>query len=448
MAGKKRLPKDEESVLIEQSATQRKRLRINKQFPERLRIRGRARAKDRPAWKEPSKWLLEQLKQEDDLPEKWATEKQLDDMVSDILAAVYFDIHYVCKLRNSIKWMKTKSELAYYRQQIRAAAALVDRAIAREMLVKVNPCFDSSQTHQAQQESERVSHFIRILSWKMFAMCALAEAFRRALHKEDQFVWESLLHKIYENRFSIDTFAQSRHLDWQGQLLKHTHHPIPAIRRALIPTVDLSQEHFHHYVVQDGHPRKACHLKPQINIADISVFRPKRFTDGKDPTIRDLERDGLCDLCDAAHECNCMLVSLAGCLVELVDYPHKGVGIRSLARFRKGDILAQYVGELQPVDYYGDDVYALTHESKMISKPLAIISAKRYGNWTRFISHSCDPLTIFTRRTIGKRTMTVVEVIRDISPFEEITVDYGRAYWKSRTCLCGEPRCYCKQSTS
>lgn len=73
---------------------------------------------------------------------------------------------------------------------------------------------------------------------------------------------------------------------------------------------------------------------------------------------------------------------------------------------------------------------------------MALISAKRYGNWTRFINHSCDSSTVFRLRTIGGRERVMVEAVRDIDVFEEVSVDYGAKYWgNGRFCECGLEGC-------
>lgn len=72
---------------------------------------------------------------------------------------------------------------------------------------------------------------------------------------------------------------------------------------------------------------------------------------------------------------------------------------------------------------------------------IGTISAKRFGNWTRFINHSCNASTKFVGIIIGSRHRIMVKAIRDIDMFEELTVDYGSECWKERYCECGESCC-------
>jgi len=71
-----------------------------------------------------------------------------------------------------------------------------------------------------------------------------------------------------------------------------------------------------------------------------------------------------------------------------------------------------------------------------------LISSKYMGNWTRYMSHSCEANTKFVTVAIGGRYRVMVVAERDIEIFEEVTVDYGDDYFKGQQeCFCGEPRC-------
>jgi SET domain-containing protein len=65
------------------------------------------------------------------------------------------------------------------------------------------------------------------------------------------------------------------------------------------------------------------------------------------------------------------------------------------------------------------------------------IDAQVRGNWTRFISHSCIPNTIFATRRVGQMRM----IFKDIAVGEEVTIHYGQSYFDVRTCHCGTPNC-------
>ncbi|KAF7118793.1 hypothetical protein CNMCM5793_008418 [Aspergillus hiratsukae] len=395
---------------------------------------------------------------DDELFERTLRTMHVKERVHDILAAMYYDMHILSWRRNELMQNRIRPwpDLSFYRVQHQEAAWLIDRTMRRAMLAKVGQTSSEDLTYLSKQEAHRVGQFFRRLNLRVFAICAVSEAFRLALCKEDQLVWAVLVNKIAENWASIGTFARSRGLDWQGLLLKYADKDDSLLQQALAPVSDLAEEHPHHRVITNGPaPRKHSHRKPQyeghlqINI-DHNLFNPSYFKDKKDPTIRVPDRDGRCDLCYAERECDCWIShpTLATCLVELVDYPSRGIGVRALTRFKKGEILDQYLGELRPVDYQDDHAYALLHEPKMVEgSPLALISAKRYGNWTRFLNHSCKPSATFLKMTVGKKITMAVQAVRDIDIFEEITIDYGKGYWKNRVCLCGEPDCHSQGAT-
>lgn len=79
-----------------------------------------------------------------------------------------------------------------------------------------------------------------------------------------------------------------------------------------------------------------------------------------------------------------------------------------------------------------------------------ICDAKFYGNFTRFINHSCEP------NVVGIRTFTVHQddrfpyisffANRDIGPEEELTLNYGDNYWLVK-CRRDHVYCLCKAST-
>ena len=99
------------------------------------------------------------------------------------------------------------------------------------------------------------------------------------------------------------------------------------------------------------------------------------------------------------------------------------VGVRTLTRFKKGDILDAYMGEIFPCGVPEDLTYSLDQNTKE-RKRIATITAAQFGNWTRYINHSCkEPSVAFVERTIGKYTLVTIEAIRDINPFEELSVN-------------------------
>ena len=184
-------------------------------------------------------------------------------------------------------------------------------------------------------------------------------------------------------------------------------------------------------------------------------------------------------------------------LIELRQYPVKGTGVRTLQPLRKGDILAEYIGEIYPDIFYGtwpginDDksifgkyypggaatVYHMSCEisgrefkkektTKLqnetvkltLARPVPslkepeklpedeydmhVIDSAVYGNWTRYINHSCKAAATFQTLYLGNKMVSTVTMVREMEFGEELTVDYGELYWSGgRKCVCGESNC-------
>jgi SET domain-containing protein len=66
------------------------------------------------------------------------------------------------------------------------------------------------------------------------------------------------------------------------------------------------------------------------------------------------------------------------------------------------------------------------------------IDSSRGGNGTQYVNHCCEP-NCFMRITRGH---IIIYALRDISPGEELTLDYGETYHPdSKLCRCGAASC-------
>ena len=156
--------------------------------------------------------------------------------------------------------------------------------------------------------------------------------------------------------------------------------------------------------------------------------------------------ESTCISCSSRDVCCCEMAT-SDCilrpLVELYKYHIKGVGIRALQSIPAGAFLDEYVGVIRSADYKNDRIYAYSviRHGCTGDEFIATISAKKYGNWTCFIDHSCRASTRFVERGLGDKRRVLVAAIRDIAMFEEITIDYGPDYWYGRKCRCDESEC-------
>ncbi|KAL4799689.1 hypothetical protein BDV19DRAFT_384977 [Aspergillus venezuelensis] len=377
-------------------------------------------------------------------------QQKVSDLVRDILASIYYDINYLCIQRAHLHWGIDAEVVGHYRLQFHEATALLDQFISQSLDPEVYVGHDPRGTLR------RLNEIKDILGWKILAICCTAEGFRRGVREiRHGVIWTEFLALVDENAWSLEVFARSRCLDWRGVLVKYADLGVAGLDEVLRPSRKMWSEHPHHIV--QGVNRKI--RRPwfgdgkQVHVDDVVFDKEKWIAAGgygaggdpQDPTIRG-PRDGPCDVCGSPELCSCKLDFSAGSLVELVDRAVTGTGVRALTNFRKGDILGQFIGELFPPEYEDDKVYSLVHVTKTSGDDVvAVISPQRYGNWTRYIAHSCSPCTKFNARTVGDRTVMTIEARRDIAAFEDLTVHYGRQYWTYRKCLCGEENCLSKK---
>ncbi|KAL3468580.1 hypothetical protein BJX64DRAFT_282742 [Aspergillus heterothallicus] len=368
-------------------------------------------------------------------------QKKVRNLVNEILASIYYDINTVCIMRTNARLDPSFENTTRYRIQFRESTALLDKVVSYT--------FDPTSHADPRGTLKRLADgFLRLFGWKMLSICMLAEGFRRAVREiSHPAIWKELLKEFKNNKMSLEVFARSRNLDWRGQLLKYARMGILKLENELRPARSMWRQHPHHIVQSVEHKvkRPVFENYPQINI-DRCIIDPSKW-EGKteDPTQRTVY-DGRCDLCRSSEICDCTLDPSPGNLIELVERPGTGTGVRTLASFKKGDILGSFIGELAPPEFNDDPVYALGHVSKKdIVTNLATISPRHYGNWTRYLAHSCNASTAFRARTIGDHTVMTIEAVRDIRAFEDLTVDYGTGYWIGRTCICGEDECISQQ---
>ncbi|OJD10956.1 hypothetical protein AJ78_08168 [Emergomyces pasteurianus Ep9510] len=282
---------------------------------------------------------------------------------------------------------------------------------------------------------------------EVFSICASAIAFRVVAPREPRLVWFAFVELLKENFISILAFAKTRlpgniaHIPFDDA----KPYPTRAGRRRMVTL------HPHEIVVDLKHQkltRPRFENRYQMNIGNYMIGSKRSKPGYVDPTLR-RPTDGECDVCSSKELCDCVYPTFPALFLELFETPDgRGAGVRTLANFAKDTALGAYTGEVfpeYPVNY--DPVYSLALDSKTGGRQRASICPKRYGNWARFINHSCDPSVAFVCRTIGKWIYMMIETRKDIKAFEELTIDYGEDYWRTRNrqCLCRSSLCKYKK---
>lgn len=148
---------------------------------------------------------------------------------------------------------------------------------------------------------------------------------------------------------------------------------------------------------------------------------------------------------------------------ELRETPDRGIGVFTKCAFEKGDVIGWYTGELvvrggrrsaynlamtlgrTPRSKAEHTLNVRPNLCKCVNgdnlEEEVTIDARDFGNWTRFINHSCDAYTDFAAYRVGPIRITAVEARKDIPTNVELTISYGSDYFQGRTCLCGAANC-------
>ncbi|EGE83223.1 SET domain-containing protein [Blastomyces dermatitidis ATCC 18188] len=281
---------------------------------------------------------------------------------------------------------------------------------------------------------------------EVFSICARTIVFRGAALKETDLVWEAFEKLLEENFVSILAFAQTRRLDTKDtKALLPYDGPIPGPIKT--GGRDVETLHPHEIVVnleRQHLERRRFENNYQENIGNYKIHP----TCQDDPTLR-RPSDGECDVCSSDTLCDCTYPRYPALFLELIETADgRGVGVRTLAKFTKDTMLGAFIGEIlsenEGLQY--DPVYCLKLAAKTSNTARAVICPKWYGNWARFVNHSCEPSVEFRSRTIGKQIYMMMVALRDIEAFEEITVHYGKRYWREKQCLCRSRACKDKKN--
>jgi SET domain-containing protein len=156
----------------------------------------------------------------------------------------------------------------------------------------------------------------------------------------------------------------------------------------------------------------------------------------------------------AASFCVCTTHTIFTCpIVEVKQYggldgDHLTVnrGVQTLERIKQGTMIDEYVGDIIPngegQDAFGDQDYgfALYGQPQMkngyeeFEDGAAIVAAVENGNWTRYVNHvdNKEHNVEFVTVTIANKIRIVLIARRDIHFGEELKIDYGKAYWRSK----------------
>ncbi|KAI9805007.1 MAG: hypothetical protein M1833_006310 [Piccolia ochrophora] len=292
----------------------------------------------------------------------------------------------------------------------------------------------------------------------LFSILAHSRSFQHASSVMDEDDWEHFMTLLNSEAPHIEMFAKSRRLRWETRIHGHVFYSRDLAEVEAHPGhLVVPADHPHNwYLPNGGAPRRMLlrgreqvHIDESIYDAStfISTRRPPEWPTTvpfpSDPTRILDPATQTCRLCDTLGCTRCSARDLLHPLIELVEFAGKGRGVRALQAIPAGSFLAEYTGEFRPVFDWACDAYTLGFHPRGFAHDVAALHPTFKGNWTRYMNHSCNPLTVFRCISLGGRTCMTVYARRHIVAFEEITTDYGDRYWRGRdeACRCGEVLC-------
>lgn len=147
----------------------------------------------------------------------------------------------------------------------------------------------------------------------------------------------------------------------------------------------------------------------------------------------DLQCDHCCDL-----DCQCII----SCFPKAPDVRpcgRKGLCLIAATRYGWGDRVGQLVGRIGPPGQFADGwAYDLRRSDIDCEPDVGQVYCRDAGNCFRFLNHSCGEVAnagIQIERISGK-VGAVVFARREISPGQEITVNWGKGYLDGKVCFC------------
>ena len=324
-----------------------------------------------------------------------------------------------------------------------------------------------------------LERYTAVADESLMILCILSfsRKFRSVCMRADQVEFDGMLARLRPEFESLEYFAKSRGLKWLNLLrsdrefTKHLERKLEKnpnyMRESLGP---VAEEHPHTRIVPNDSGVLAVPSFKGRNMVDVPscIYRgdmfdhpsfprpenwPRAWHYPSDPTLPSTGEK--CINCGVhSRRCNCDPLDcdiVVRPLVELRQYGDKGVGIRTLQDLKEGDVLGEFVGEIIPtgaaygLDFSFDEDYAfaldVSPQHVTGQQVLADISSKQFGNWTRFLNHSCNASVESRPLVLGKRLRIMMIAKRDVLAFEELTLDYGDDYWVGRYCLCRTEIC-------
>ncbi|KAG0126660.1 hypothetical protein HOY82DRAFT_627191 [Tuber indicum] len=277
--------------------------------------------------------------------------------------------------------------------------------------------------------------------WKTIAVLLYSSRFRDFARAANRDRWEELVKLIKANVMSIQLLG-SFNTSWYEAFCE----AVPDAYQVLTDQERIYYDGcYHHWrVPNDPNARSGERHNKAFEVGDYTRIgnNGKAFT--SDPRFKKGAFDVAqpCGACGkTSKECLCNLENWSPARVELIGTVGRGTGVRALQSFKAREIIGEYIGELIPNSFSEDDedLYVLWGHKNSNEADAYSTTSNRYGNWTRFVNHSCDPNCAIEHVARRGKILSVYRIIKDIAMFEEVTTSYGSGYFLGRglKCLCG-----------
>ncbi|KAI9755325.1 MAG: phospholipid scramblase 1 [Chaenotheca gracillima] len=366
-------------------------------------------------------------------------------------------------MRMSMEYAQIYMKLYERATQQHSSVSDIREILSKAMTIEMETMLDEPDTlgrvanlaDRKARQCVRVGRFAVKKQWTLFCILLHSAEFRRATECLSDRTWTQLEATIQKEARSIEMFAKTRKLDWSA-VLRWPHgdgHDAFLNELENEQGLDLADAaHPHQWFLPIvGSPQRTMYQNKLQVVIDQSHWcrqkfrrKPRHWPEDapwpSDPTIA-TSTSAPCYICKEENCSSCELSNVRVPLIELVEYPGRGRGVRSLQYIPADEIIAEYVGEIIPFDAKRDPVYPLLLMNDD-RQAMALINPACRGNWTRYMNHSCEPKAKFQDVILGNRRKTLVITKEPIYFGEEITVDYGCDYWGGdAVCQCGEDTC-------
>lgn len=254
---------------------------------------------------------------------------------------------------------------------------------------------------------------------------------------------DGLMQRLSKLQASIEVAADTLHPAWRQLLAavdhstdrRYTGHPhdwVVSADKAALPLASTYQQ-----------------WDPEFSFEHLNECILDTCWGGRDPRRVHIGDTYACSECGEqqsdeleTNKCGCFQFLIAGsghipAPVQVGRCPRgKNNGLFARCSFERGTAIGEFVG-LVTKGIKGMDVMMGGHGDGEYQ-----IFQRRFGNYTRFINHSCAPNAQFTK-FIWRGIERILVVSKGIESGMEITVDYSASYWTNldKVCLCGELCC-------